>query len=360
VRDSAGVRIVENSARRSAPIAFQLGTRPSFDVGGPQPDSADTFIAANYYLKGARLSDGRVVVIDRSRVHFFSPSGKPLRIVGREGEQPGEFRQATDVCVTRGDTILVGAGHGFVNRLTGNGDPAGAILPLGSGYAEGDFCFGDGTFVTQNRLGFDLTKPTPMRATRYSFSRQLNAVADFVYPIFDQIIPSEVGFGARGSRFYVSEPTAFEIRGYSTEGKLEIVIRTADSLVAITDAEKEMREPAAHRAGASLAEMEADRKEGLAKSKTRFWPTLQKLMIDGYGRIWIQEFTPDLDPAKPVAWFAFEADGTLLGRLVIPGAPSPRLEREVMGFGANEIFFKRSDADGTRHLTIVPVVPVRR
>jgi hypothetical protein len=36
------------------------------------------------------------------------------------------------------------------------------------------------------------------------------------------------------------------------------------------------------------------------------------------------------------------------------------LYREVMGFGANEIFFKRPDADGTRHLTIVPIIPARR
>src|SRR4051794_27569750 len=108
VRDSVGVRIIENGPRLTAPIAFQLGDKPSFDVGGLQQDPADEFDTHNYYLQAARLSDGHVVVIDKSRVHFFDATGKRLRLVGRSGEGPGEYMQATDICVSRGDTILIG------------------------------------------------------------------------------------------------------------------------------------------------------------------------------------------------------------------------------------------------------------
>src|SRR6185503_18847722 len=89
-RDGEGVRIVENGSRLTAPIAFRLGDRPSFDVGGLQQDPADEFDTHNYYLHGVRLSDGRVAVLDKSRVHFFDATGKRLKIVGRAGEGPGE------------------------------------------------------------------------------------------------------------------------------------------------------------------------------------------------------------------------------------------------------------------------------
>jgi hypothetical protein len=361
VRDSSGVRIADNGPRLTAPVVFQLGERPTFDVGGLQQDPADELNSRNYYLKGARLSGGRIVIIDGTRAHFYDASGKRLKTVGREGSGPGEFRQATDVCVVRGDTVLIGQTRGLINRFTGTGEFVDAVPPLAGAYPEGQFCFGDGTFTTLNRQrDFDPALGTPYKVTRSSFSRQLNTVADFTYPKFDMLISAEVGQATWGNRFYVAEPGTFDILGYNADGKLALIIRTADPLVAITDAERQKMTLSAYRAGATPAQIEADRKAAIAKSTTKYWPTHGHLVVDGSGRIWVEEWNQHFDPTQPVAWAAFDSTGRLLGRLVIPGAPSRELRREVMGFGTNEVFFKRYDTDGAPHLTIIPIVAMKR
>jgi hypothetical protein len=359
VRDSAGVRIVENGPRLTAPITFALADKPSFDAGGLQSNPADEFIANNYYLKGARLSDGRVVIIDRTRVYFYDPSGKRLRTVGREGRGPGEYEHAQDVCIARGDTVLIGQTRGLITRLTGTGDFIDAAPPVG-GYPEGQFCFGDGTVATLNRLSTDYTKSNPFRVNRQSLTRYLNTVAEFAYPPFDMLIIGEVGQAARGDRFYVAEPTTFEIKGYGINGKLELIVRTADPLVTISASAREALAPSGQRKGATAAEVEAARRDAIAKSTTKYWPTLNKFMVDPSGRIWVREWSARQEPTKPSNWAAFDSTGRLLGRLVIPASPSREERSEVMGFGTNEVFFKRYDADGAPHLTIVPIQAVKR
>src|SRR3954469_12534202 len=78
VRDSVGVRIIENGPRLTAPIAFQLGDKPSFDVGGLQQDPADELTSRNGYPRAIRLSNGSVAVLDRTRVIFYDASGKRI------------------------------------------------------------------------------------------------------------------------------------------------------------------------------------------------------------------------------------------------------------------------------------------
>jgi hypothetical protein len=357
-----GVRVVNNGPRLTSPIVFQLADKPSLDLGGLKQDPAEEFSARNYYLKGARLSNGNIVVIDGTRAHIFDASGKRLKTFGRQGNGPGEFRQATDVCVARGDTVLIAQSRGLVNRFTGSGELIDATPPGGADYAEGQFCFADGTFVTLSRQTseFGTGTPTPYKAKRYSATRPLNVVADFEYPAFDMLITNELGKAARGNRFYVGEPTSFDIKGYSADGKLELLIKTSDQFVEITDAEKQKMTPGAYRAGSTPAEIEQARKDAIAKSKTKYWPTLNQLMIDGSGRIWVEERNDHRDPTKPVAWAAFDSTGHLLGRLVIPGAPSRELYRIVMGFGVNEVYFRQNDEDGAPHLRIYPILPLRR
>jgi hypothetical protein len=355
-----GARVVQNGPRLTAPIVFQLADKPSFDVGGLQQDPSEELNSRNYYLKGARLSNGNVVVIDGQRAHFYDAKGKRLKTVGRQGSGPGEFRQATDVCVVRGDTVLIGQGRGLVNRFTGSGELVDAVPPPAGGYLEGQMCFDDGTFATLNRQrDYDPTQGTPYRVLRSSFSGKTNTVVDVTMPRFDMLISQEVGLAARGNRFYVAQPTTFDIAGYNADGKLELIIRTSDPLVEITPSEREQMRPGAYRAGSTPAQIEAARKDAIAKSTTKYWPTLGHMMIDASGRLWVEERNTHQDPTKPETWAAFDSTGKLLGRLVIPGAPSREENRIVMGFGANEVFFRRMDSDGAPHLTIIPIVAKR-
>jgi hypothetical protein len=78
-RDSAGVRIIENPARKDAPVRFRLGDKPLFEVGGIESNPDEEFDHKQGYLRGVRLSDGGLAVMDVSRVHYFDENGKRVR-----------------------------------------------------------------------------------------------------------------------------------------------------------------------------------------------------------------------------------------------------------------------------------------
>jgi len=107
IRDSAGVHIVENSARAKAPIIFRASDKPSFDVGGLKDNLDDELDTKTYgALRSIALSNGTHVVNDVLRLRYFDAAGAQIRVSGRGGQGPGEFRGITALCHTRGDTVV--------------------------------------------------------------------------------------------------------------------------------------------------------------------------------------------------------------------------------------------------------------
>jgi hypothetical protein len=354
VRDSAGVRIVENGPRLTAPIVFQLGDRPTFDAGGLLADPAYEFSVNNPYPYMARLAGGNVAILDYTRVLFFDPTGKRIAATGRKGSGPGEFDPATNICITRGDTVLVGQERKPMAKLTKDGAFVATVpIPAGS-ITERVNCFNDGSFYVQSRLGDGV-----YRFSRVAPNGQVTPIADHRYPPFDMLIIKENPIGAARNRVYFAMGDLFEIRAFTSDGKLADIIRTSDPLMRVTDADKEKLSPPAYRAGATPAEIEEARKAAIARSPTKFWPTVGDMRTDLSGRIWIQEWQANPDPTKPRAWAAFDSTGRLLGRLMIPGGPK-EARRWVTAFGRDEVFIRRVDDDGAVHYTAYPILPVRR
>jgi hypothetical protein len=359
-RDSEGPRIIDNGPRLTAPIAFQLGPKPSFDVGGLQQDPADEFDTRNAYLRGVRLSDGSVVVIDKSRVLFFDAAGKRRRVVGRAGDGPGEYVQATDICVTRGDTILIGQTRRPVTKLTKTGDFVTTIPLVPNTYPEGQFCFDDGSFATLHRMAGAPAGARQQQFDRVSPSGAVTPLAQWELTPFDMLILAEDHKAVHGDRLYLATAQTFDIQVYDRDGKFISVIRTNDPLVPISRAEKEKLPVGAFRAGSTPAEIEAQRQKSINASATKYWPTNANIVIGADGRIWVAEWQPGFDPLRATPWAAFDSTGRLLGRLEIPGWPSRERRQQVVGFGKNEVFMNRLDEDGAFHFTIYPLVPARR
>lgn len=100
-RDSAGIEIVENAA----------GSRDTFPAGeavltiGRSGDERYEFFQVQDVIA---LSDGRIVVANRGshEVRYYSPDGRHLASLGREGEGPGEFRVLGELQRLRGDTVV--------------------------------------------------------------------------------------------------------------------------------------------------------------------------------------------------------------------------------------------------------------
>jgi len=110
VRDSAGVRIVENGDVPAA--GWRVGVEPLFTVGWDEDGPMFTWPQS-----GRILSDGGALVgeFGEGTIYRIGSDGWVMETWGRKGEGPGEY-QALDAILLRGDSILVSDGR--LRRVT--------------------------------------------------------------------------------------------------------------------------------------------------------------------------------------------------------------------------------------------------
>ena len=109
VRDSAGIRIVENEgASWTSDQAWHLSPEPIAEIGRLDEPAHQL----SRVVGATRLADGRIVVGDRGsgELRFFDRFGQHLATAGGKGEGPGEFSSMLDVTRMAGDTLIVGKG----------------------------------------------------------------------------------------------------------------------------------------------------------------------------------------------------------------------------------------------------------
>jgi hypothetical protein len=361
VRDSAGVRIVENPARARAPVVFQLGDTPKLDFGGPDEDKPDNEFSANQgYLRSVRLSDHGLAAIDVVRVQYFDARARRVRIAGRSGSGPEEFLYLTSICRTRGDTIVV---SDMRNRRLGILDRNGGIVrtvtqgELGS--PPFDACFDDGTLLLQQSLP---SSPGANRTTRLTRVRLdgsvVNVVGDFTFAPFEMVTQSESVVLAWGQRVYVGDPRFSEIRVYTPAGKLTSIIRSADPAVRITDADVEERLRSTIPRNVPTTEVSERMARMRSLPRPAHWPAYRRVHVDPRGTLWVQDY--NITYPSPDGWTAFDSEGRLLGRLVMPAPASGQRRLQVIAFGEDELLVRRADQDGFAHLTVFPIQSIRR
>jgi hypothetical protein len=83
---------------------WMVATAPELRIGVVEGDSAYQFHSISH---AARLSDGRIIVIDGgTEIRWFSPDGTHRSTLGRRGEGPGEFRSIQSVVITPDDSVI--------------------------------------------------------------------------------------------------------------------------------------------------------------------------------------------------------------------------------------------------------------
>jgi len=107
VRDSAGVRVVENVGPSWRPgTAWSLDDTPAVQIGeGEQPDS----LLLSRIWDATRTASGAFVLVDGAfqRLQRYAASGTLLGSSGRRGSGPGEFGSVYRVFACGGDTVAV-------------------------------------------------------------------------------------------------------------------------------------------------------------------------------------------------------------------------------------------------------------
>jgi hypothetical protein len=168
---------------------------------------------------------------------------------------------------------------------------------------------------------------------------------------------SEATAIASGQRFFYADALSPEVRVYTPQGKLVTIIRTADPPDRLTDAEIESRLQMTIPGNVTAAERRERMDRMRAQPHATAWPPYSRVHVDGNGWLWVQDYQKTY--TGPAVWTAFDANGTMLGRLTLPVPAGGGRTLEVVGFGKNDILVRRSDDDGAAHLTAYPILSNR-
>jgi hypothetical protein len=336
VRDSAGVRIIENPAPDpNAPALWSVAPTPTVDIGVLEGDEA-------YQLSqvggAVRLSDGRIVVANggSQEVRYFDSTGRHLATVGRKGGGPGEFEQLGSVMALRGDTVaaydwslrrvsLFDAAGRFVWSFSLEFS-AGSPMPLGR--------FADGSWLC-NRLfsfrpgasGTQVVRDTMALLVFDSAGAFRDSLGRFPGPDWyirtqgHSAMASSLPFGATTEaavaqdRFYVGHSDHYEITRFTEAGAPDEIIRVAWTPVPVTGEDVERHK----------AERLANADAGVRQSLERLYqdipfpstfPAFTDFMVDPLGDLWVLAASrPGDDHPR---WTVFAPDGLALGVVETP------------------------------------------
>ena len=345
IRDSAGIRIVNNPAVSSMRPAFRLSAPPMLTLGGLQRNIDLEFRSPGAYVAAVRLSTGHVAVVDWDRIHLVDSAGNSIRIVGRRGSGPGEFQYLTGICRLRGDTLVVWDDGG---RRAGIFTRTGRFvrhIPLALEAPSVGSCSSEGvilvTGVTSNP-GHPSGLAGKARLIR-SDGTQIGGVFSYDPGSLDAV-GREPTLALAGRGVVLAEGNRWEVRGFDLNAVPRAIFRTADSPERLSSRDYdrliEAMVPRQRNADAMRARLKDQR-------TSTHWPAYGRMLVDPTGCIWLEERVPPSD-GKPVLtgrWFAFSRVGALLGYMHLP-APENDRRTELVRIDAGEAILRERDRDG--------------
>jgi hypothetical protein len=364
MRDSAGVRIVENTGVDAASaLGWRVDEPPAVDLGGGDAEPILTQVTG-----ATRLSDGSIVVASAGthRLEVFAADGGHVRSIGREGEGPGEFRSIFFVGRLAGDTIA--AWDPLLGRLSVFG-PGGELVRVANPGPVLDAPFPrvhgvlpDGRFVVAAGGG---GVPVPGRAARDTLDWLLLDPAGATaarlgrFPGAEQIAhvdgtgmllrPLPFGLSTvaavHGDALYVASGDRYEVSVYGMDGAVRTRIRGDRPRLAVTrrDIEAYRRELVTIGGDAAARRRQAELLDAAPYPETM--PALTGLEVDAEGNVWVQDSQPPGEDA-PQTWTVFAPDGRLRGTVLLPHG------LRVAEIGPGWILALALDADGGEHVRL--------
>ncbi|UCC71947.1 MAG: hypothetical protein JSV86_16500 [Gemmatimonadota bacterium] len=340
VRDSAGIRIVEN-ADYSLPDGqgWRLSDEPLLDIGALESDSSYQL----YQVVGSqRLSDGRIAVANAgsSELRLYDAHGTHLFSTGREGGGPGEFGRMTTLASMTGDSLLV---YDSRNQRVSVFDAGGALARTAqlhflteiggvpmivAPFDDGQFLVGVRTYSTSGERGSGLSRDMIVYVRCDSEGSLADTLA--VLPGGELKLILEDNAAILGDRpfgrlpshavyadgFYYGSSDRYEIDYYSKTGKLQRSVRRAIPNLQVTDTDIESY----RRERLENAEDESHRRmiERLLADDPfpQSFPAYGNLMVDAEGNLWVTVYRrPGDDQPR---WTVFDPSGQMLGVVSVP------------------------------------------
>jgi hypothetical protein len=345
VRDSAGIRIVENPEHAPDSAGWSIDTVPSVELGGEE-SRGEAYVFGRI-ADAVRLNNGNLVVADEQAgdVRLFDASGTFLGKIARSGDGPGEVRGPNALHVLPGDTILVVSAYTGAAAAYFDGEgrfvrfwhppESGALIGSDPPYRPPSLigALADGSLVVRVARAINPIEeaqqprvPTlieyPGRVLRLSPENTL--VADFgmsfrrqVYyknfpnPGWVEVDPPYLPQGREAvwaTQVYVADGEHFEIRVYDQSGVLNQIIIKSHTPVAMPSGWSE------ERWGELAADIGNESEVAWIRQAppppTPPWaPALDRVLVDGLGNTWVRSHAPG--QPGPAQWFIFGPDGRL-------------------------------------------------
>lgn len=374
-KDSAGVRIVE-STRPSWPAgrAWTISPEPAIDIGSGE----DSLYELNTVMGAVRLSDGTIAVANMgtNNIRVYDARGRYVRVVGRQGQGPGEFRQVMGLVRRPGDTLAVIDSRDEVELYSADGKYARVMKSLsrqGGLVLGGFYVFDDGSFARTSwpqghnhpdgrwidtLVVLAITK-TDSQGRIISRHPAMEFTKTAALPF-----PQPVTFGpggfivSTGDGYYVGYADRYEIRRHRLDGSLELILRAPWTPQPISDRDKERYKHFTINLGAEGGgqvdpRLLAQRKKMMDEvSFARNLPAYQTMLVDSDRNLWVsdsniewffgQGFSRVL--STPVSWRVFDRTGRWSGSVTTPARFRP------MDIGSDYVLGLWRDADDVEHV----------
>jgi hypothetical protein len=347
VRDSAGVAIVDNSARG----AWGPGGAWQFDealrIGTPAGDAEYQF----GQVAGIAVDDNEnIYVLDQQaqEVRVYDTSGKYVRSIGRPGNGPGELsRGAAAVMIGQGDTVFVAdLMLQRMSRYAPDGSDAGTFpIPLDQGISARWEMTGHNTFLQQVQslplpgqpdagppVNLILSRATDgtLQDTVMHLKASETVQFDQSGPRIRMFQPETVWTLLPGDRIAMAINSTYRIEVHGPDGALQRVINRPSERKPVGEADRQaflkMFRDMWERNGVPA---QAIPQLVSAVSFADYYPAFANLLSGPDGSLWVQhirtaeemggegaDFTAQ-DVGSPT-WDVFDADGRLLGTVTFP------------------------------------------
>lgn len=337
VRDSAGIRVVENS---SAPGVDREGWRihaePSLSIGGGEREDDQLFqVRGVIWLRGGRIAIANAGSLE---IRIHDATGSLLRTIGGSGRGPGEFLSIEYLGSYGADTLVVldylqrrisyvHLEDGFLRSAPVDLEVGLSLLTWGN-LPDGRLLIGGGATaasVAQLRNGLNRT---PSDFTVAAVDGSLDFVLAEVAggEVFAQGVGTDlelwrVPFAKRPvaavsrDRLYTGSADRYEIHGWDPDGTLALIIRLEQEPRPVTPEDIERF------IAMSVAESpddEAELRRVLGRMpRLETMPAHGRFLADTQGCLWVEEYRPPFETG-PAVWTVFDADGAVRGRLEAP------------------------------------------
>ena len=365
VRDSAGIRIVENARPADdSRLPWRIGPEPSLSIGEVTGEEA-------YLLHGADdavvLPDGRIVVANTGtgEIRVFDGAGVHQATWGRAGGGPGEFTALAGVAMWPGDsiaawdsrahTIAVFDWEGVLGRsfvLEAEGRPAEPRMPMRDGTVLGRIVdAGGGPGYRREKMTQEVRDADGRMLVslgehpgRESFINMEGRMAVFGQLPFSRSLHE----APWGDMVVLAPDDHYEIRVHDrSTGELARIVRRDYTNRAPTREEVDRAiDDALERTNLSGDQLEWTREGYKGMPLVESFPAFRALLVDALDHLWVREATlPGMDRPAPL-WTVFNPEGRVLGFIETP----ERLT--VLEIGADYILGQTEDDLGVESVQV--------